>query len=338
MKNIIKPIATAVLLAALVFSAPRAFAVNKDLIQLQTQVQALQDAVARLQQTNDENMGVLKSLVQQSADSVNKMSVAIETMQRQSQAQQEAQGGKIDGISGQVQSLNDSLDELKARLAKLEKLTTDIQTSQQSMSANMQNQAPASAPADGVTAPPQSSLPPASVVPDTPAGPPAPAVRKGKGKPSADVAADPGLPPTAPTTSASDARPVDELYQTALGDYMAAKYALSSSEFGDVVKAYPDNQLAGNAYYYMAEIDYRGGRYPSAIKNYDKVIEQFPGNAKIPVSHLHKGQALVAQKQTDAGVREYRALIQRFPNSQEASLARSRLNGMGVPIVPRTKP
>ncbi len=40
-------------------------------------------------------------------------------------------------------------------------------------------------------------------------------------------------------------------------------------------------------------------------------------------------------KQTDAGVREYRALIQRFPNSPEAMSARSKLNGMAIPITPR---
>src|SRR5271156_7189436 len=99
-----------VALFAAIFCTVPAFAVSKDMVQLQTQVQQLQDAVARLQQTNDESMGVLKSLVQQSADSVNKMSVTVDTMQRQAQAQQEAQGTKIEGVSGQVQSLNDSLD------------------------------------------------------------------------------------------------------------------------------------------------------------------------------------------------------------------------------------
>ena len=57
-------------------AASPAFAVNKDMVQLQTQVQQLQDAVAHLQQSNDERMGVLNDLVQQSADSVNKMSLA----------------------------------------------------------------------------------------------------------------------------------------------------------------------------------------------------------------------------------------------------------------------
>ena len=99
---------------------------------------------------------------------------------------------------------------------------------------------------------------------------------------------------------------------------------------GDVIKAYPDNQLAGNSSYYQAEIDFRAGRYAPAIKNYDRVLEQYPGNAKIPVSHLHKGQALIVQKQNDAGIREFKSLIARYPNSPEATQARSKLNGMGV--------
>ena len=98
----------------LALAASPAFAVNKDMVQLQTQVQELQDAVARLQQSNDERMGVLKDLVQQSADTGNKMSLSIDALQQQAKAQQEATGAKMDQLSSQVQSLNDSLDEIKA--------------------------------------------------------------------------------------------------------------------------------------------------------------------------------------------------------------------------------
>src|SRR6201999_675183 len=104
--------AVALLFAGL--SSLPAHAVNKDMVQLQTQIQQLQDAVARLQQSNDERMGVMKDLIQQSADSVNKMSVALDAMQKQTQTQQEAQNGKVDQVSGQIQSLNDSVDEIKA--------------------------------------------------------------------------------------------------------------------------------------------------------------------------------------------------------------------------------
>jgi tol-pal system protein YbgF len=312
----------AAVLAAVVFSGSPAFAVSKDMVQLQTQIQQLQDAVARLQQSNDERMGVMKDLIQQSADSINKMSAVVEGLQKQMQAQQEAQSGKTDQISGQIQSLNDSIDEVKARIGSLQKLVQDVQSQQQSMSANMQN---------GPGGSSSLSSPPLSAAPDNPPTP-APIVRRGK--PSAGIA--PADVPVAPApATGGGAPPADELYKTALGDYMAAKYALASSEFGDVVKNYPDNPLSGNAYYYQAEIDYRGGKYAAAIKAYDAVIDQYPDSNKVPVAHLHKGMALIAQNQKDAGVREFRNLIQRYPNSPEAMQARSKLSGMGVTVTPK---
>jgi TolA-binding protein len=295
-------------------SAPAAFAVSKDMVQLQTQIQALQDAVARLQQSNDERMGVMKDLIQQSADAINKMGANVDAMRKQLQTQQDAQGGKVEQVSGQIQSLNDSVDEIKARIATLQKLMQDVQSQQQSMSAGMPQ------PTSSATLPPTS---PTTTPPPTTA---APAVKKGKpsaGVPQAAEAPGPAVPPA------------DELYKTALGDYMAAKYPLASSEFGDVVKYYPDNPLSGNSFYYQAEIEFKDGRYPAAIKSYDAVLEQYPDSNKVPVSHLHKGIALFSLKENEAGTRELRTLIQRFPNSPEAMQARSKLSGMGIPVTPK---
>lgn len=301
----VKTFGIAVALLAVSLAPPQAHAVSKEIIQLQVQVQQLQDAVARLQQSNDERMGVLKDLVQQSADSVNKMSANMDAIQLQMKNEQTAQDGKIDQLSGQMQSLNDSLDELKARLDRLEKMVGDVQSQQQSISAALQSGAPAGTGA--------AALPPGTESPLT------------SGKPSAAVPL--GAAPVSPA-----APPADDLYKTALNDYMAAKYKLAASEFGEVIKNYPDNPLAGNSYYYRAEIDYRAGRYTEAIKDYDAVINNYPASNKVPVSRLHKGQALLALKQREAGIRELRMLIQRFPNSPEAMRARSQLNGMGVRI------
>ena len=320
--------APAVLFGALLLPPTPAFAVSKEMVQLQTQIQELQEAVARLQQTNDERAGVLKDLVQQSADSVNKMATSVDAIQRQLQAQREAEGGKVAQVAGQVLSLNDSLDEIKTRLGRLEKLMQDVQSQQQSMSAPGQ-----SAPAATSGAPLSGGVPtntPATAAPG--AGDGGDAIPLRGAKPSAAV------PLNAPDTGAAatgSAPPADQLYKTALGDYMAAKYGLSQSEFADVTKFYPDNPLSGNAFYYQGEIEYRAGRYAASIKDYDHVIEQFPESNKVPAAHLHKGQALMQMKQEDAGVRELRALIQRFPGSPEATQARSRLNGMGITIKPR---
>ena len=327
--------AIAALAAVLVLPGTPALAANKDMIQLQTQVQQLQDAVARLQQSNDERMGVLKDLVQQSADSINKMSTTVEGLQRSLATQQEASGAKVDQVSGQVQSINDSLDEIKARMGRLEKLVQDVQATQQSITS-----APAGSAAPG-PAVPAGSLPavPPTAGPDTaaPAAAPPPSSERRLGKPSAGIPAN--APDTTPRPAASNlgnpAPPADDQYKTALGDYMAAKYGLAASEFSDINRYYPDNPLSGNALFYQGEIEYRGGRYAAAIKDYDKVIEQFPDNNKVPAAHLHKGQALIQLKQNEAGIRELRALVQRFPNSPEAMQARSRLSGMGVPVKPR---
>jgi TolA-binding protein len=53
----------------------------------------------------------------------------------------------VDQLSGQIQSLNDSLDELKARLGKVSKQLEDMQAAQQSISAQQtQQQQQAAAP------------------------------------------------------------------------------------------------------------------------------------------------------------------------------------------------
>ncbi len=309
----------AILGGAMLFASP-AFAANRDMVQLQTQVQQLQDAVARLQQTNDERMGVMKDLVQQSADAVNKMSSNMDDLKKQLLEQQNAQNNKLDQVSGQIQSMNDSIDEVKARIANLEKLLQNVQNQQQSLNAAMQ-----SGPQAGGAGIPDTSAP--FPGPSEASALPGPATGSG-GKPNAGT-------PLAAADAGPAAPPADQLYKTALGDYMSAKYSLAASEFGDITKFYPDNPLSGNAYYYMGEIDYRAGRYANAIKNYNKVIEQYPASNKVPVSRLHKGNALIESKQTAAGVSELRSLIQRSPNSPEAMQARSKLSGMGVPVTPR---
>ena len=111
---------------------------------------------------------------------------------------------------------------------------------------------------------------------------------------------------------------------------MSGKYPLASSEFNEVIKAFPDDNLAGNAYFYLGEMNNHSAKTSAAVKDYDQVLERYPDNAKIPAAHLHKGEALIALKQTEAGQRELRALVQRFPNSPEAAQAKAKLSAPGV--------
>ena len=151
------------IVAILFASVHPAFGVSKEIIQLQTQVQTLSDQVARMQQSIDERLGVMRNLVEQSADSVNKMSVAVTDLQQKSQAQSADSNSKLEQVSGQIQSLHDTVDELKARLAKITKQLDDIQQGGQNLSAGQPpiSTAPgAVAPAAGNQAAANSAPPP----------------------------------------------------------------------------------------------------------------------------------------------------------------------------------
>jgi tol-pal system protein YbgF len=128
-----------------------AWGVSKEMVQLQTQVQQLQEQMTAMQRSFDERMGVMKDLVEKDTDGVNKVAVALNSLQATLAKQQGDSGTRTDQISGQIQALNDTLDELKTRLAKVTKQLEDMQSSQQSLAAQQataqaQQQAQAQAP------------------------------------------------------------------------------------------------------------------------------------------------------------------------------------------------
>src|ERR1700686_1128149 len=224
-------------LAFFVVSIVPAFGANRDIIELQTEITQLQTQMTQMKQSFDERMGVMKNLLEQNTDVTNKVTTAIAALQASINKQQQDRSGEGDQLSGQIQSLNDTMDELKVRLTKLSKQLEDMQAAQQSMAAQQtqaQQQAQATAQA------------------------PAP----------------------------------DVLYNNALRDYNGGKNDLAIQEFGDYIKFYPNTDLSGNAYFYLAEIQFKAGDYQKAVANYDLVLQNFPGGNKAAAAQLKKGFAL----------------------------------------------
>jgi TolA-binding protein len=300
-------LAAAVLSFVFLPSAPRAHAVSKEIVELQTQVQQLLDQVQRLQSTLDTKMGVLQHLAEQTADEANQMTTAVNALQQKLNTQNDAAGGKLDTVSGQVQSLNDSVDELKARIAKLDKSVQDLQAQLQNTQGQPAQSQPGAMPGSGAT---------------PGAGPMTSAPETG--------GATPGMP------GAQQAPPLQETLQAGERDYSAGRYDVAQGEFQDVVHYYPLDDVAGTAQFYLGEIAYQQKDYAAAISAYNNVLEGFGGNAKAPAAQLHKGYALLAENKRDEGIHELRSLIQRHPQTPEARAARSKLNGMGVKITTTT--
>src|SRR5277367_5481029 len=272
----------AALFIALLVAATPALAVNKDLIELQTQVTQLQQQMTQMKQSFDERMGVMKNLLEQNTDAANKVTTAINGLQASINKQQQDRSGQVDQISGQIQSLNDTMDELKVRLAKLSKQFEDMQTTQQSMA---QQQAQAQQKAQEM----------------------------------------------------AQAPPPDVLYNNALRDYNGGNNDLATQEFNDYIKYYPNTDLAGNSYFYLAEIQFKAGSFEKAVANYDLVLQNFPSGNKAATAELKKGYALLELGKEDEGTQELKHVIQRYPRTNEAMQARERLRKLGASTAPKSR-
>lgn len=121
----------------------------------------------------------------------------------------------------------------------------------------------------------------------------------------------------------------DVLYNNALRDYNGAKNELAIQEFNDYIKFYPNTDLAGNAYFYLAEIQFKAGDYQKAVPNYDLVLQNFPSGNKAAAAQLKKGFALLELGKEDEGTQELKHVIQRYPRTNEATQARERLRKLG---------
>ncbi len=138
-----KPLILATLALAWCMTLPAHAGTKEQLIQLQTTVQILQDNMAKMQQSFDERMGVMKDLVTQQTDNINRMGTSVQSLQKTLSQQNTDAATKVDQLSGQVQALHDAVDELKARLARTTKQLDDIQAALQNINQPPAGQTPA---------------------------------------------------------------------------------------------------------------------------------------------------------------------------------------------------
>ena len=294
----------AVLAGALAGSlvGPRpAEAVARELILLQQDVTSLLTGQKDLSDKLTQHDAVVKTLVGQSNDSVNKLAATMGSLQKSVQDVQANSGARLDTMSTQVQGLSDNLEEIKSRLGKLNQQLVDLQNSVQGLDAKISGGG-APAPATGLATPTSST----------------------------------GSPRTAGSTGSSPlpagAPSADTLYSNGLRDITSGKYDLARSEFEDYLKFYSDTDLASNAQFYLGEIFYKQKQYTDAVAAYDKVLSNYPKSFKLGPARLRKGMALLELGQKNAGVRELREVVKRYPGSDEDRTARTKLKELGVPV------
>ena len=273
-------------------------AVARELIELQRDVSTLLQGQKDLQSQMTQDHTVMKTLVEQTGDTVGKLNGTMSSLQKSVQDVQANSGARLDTMSTQVQGLSDNLEEIKSRLGKLNQQIVDLQNTVQSLDAKISGTAPQSTPTSN-----NSYTPPPS----------------GGGSNSPANAAPSGPAPSA-----------DTLYSNGLRDITSGKYDLARQEFQDYLRYYGDTDLASNAQFYLGEIAYSQRSYDQAVNEYDRVLTNYPKSFKLAPARLKKGMALLELGQKSPGVRELREVVKRYPGTEEERRARAKLKELGV--------
>src|SRR5271169_3782918 len=125
-------------------------AVSKEIIQLQEDVSQLLQGQQAMRSTIDANNASLRTLLQQSLDSVNALNQQMALLQKNVQEATANSSSKIDTMSTQTQGLSDNLQDVQARVGKVAAQINDMQSTLQSIDGRLAGgSAPSGAPAGG---------------------------------------------------------------------------------------------------------------------------------------------------------------------------------------------
>ena len=270
------------------------FAVNKDMIAMQRDLEAKMDA---MQQNIDSRLDTLSGLLQgiqndsrRTADQVAGMQDVLRNSVTASLAPVTGLNTKIEATGEDVRALREALADLGARLERMDAKITDLKNSMQIM------QSPP--PAPGASAPgnagPGMSGPPVSSI--------------GNGAP----------PPNGMSA--------EKMYTDARRDQQTGNFDLAQQEYQQYLTYFPNTELAASAQYYAGEISYNRADYKRAVQAFDAVLERYPQNPKTRDARLMKGLALAKDGQRARAVQELRSLVQTYPSSEQARRAQAALH------------
>jgi tol-pal system protein YbgF len=288
-------------------------AVSKEIIQLQEDVSQLLQGQQTMRSTIDANNASMRTLLQQSLDSVNALNQQMATLQKNVQEATANSSSRIDTMSTQTQGISDNLQDVQARVGKVAAQINDMQSTLQSIDGRIAGGA-------------------------APGGPPAggaPGGANGAGGAGAAPSTDnsggaAGSPSGRGGLSSLPGASSDTLYQNALRDFTTGKYDLARQEFGDYVLHFPSTDLASNAQFYLGEISYAQADYKDAIAQYNLVLANYPQSYKLAAALLKKGFAELEMGMKATGTKDLREVVRRFPGADEARRAQAKLKEIGA--------
>ncbi|MEM6794549.1 MAG: tetratricopeptide repeat protein [Acidobacteriota bacterium] len=122
------------------------------------------------------------------------------------------------------------------------------------------------------------------------------------------------------------------LYDTAYGDYVAGSLDLAILGFRQYLEDHPETALADNATYWLGECYYRQGKFRQAVERFDEVLQKFEASDRAASAQLKKAYARLELGQRDEAVEVLKAVACDFAGTDEALLAKQRLEELGFDV------
>jgi tol-pal system protein YbgF len=119
-------------------------------------------------------------------------------------------------------------------------------------------------------------------------------------------------------------------YKSAFDALKSTDYAGAIARFRDMLRAYPQSALAGNAQYWLGEAYYVTHDYDDAAAAFRAVGEQYPQSPKVPDALLKLGLTQIDQKKSADARNTLKQVVQRFPATDAARLAAARLQTLAA--------
>jgi tol-pal system protein YbgF len=118
-------------------------------------------------------------------------------------------------------------------------------------------------------------------------------------------------------TAALPSGDAQTLYQQGYGALLQKDYAGAEVAFSQLVDAYPNDPLAGNAQYWLGESYYVRGQYKNAADAFLKGYKKYKSGDKAPDTLLKLGMALAELGQKDAACSTLDELKTKYPGAPE---------------------
>jgi TolA-binding protein len=116
-----------------------------------------------------------------------------------------------------------------------------------------------------------------------------------------------------------------QLFQSAMGDYMAGNYGLAVKGFTAYLEASPSAGNAPLAWYYIGEAYHRDNQLDQALVAYEHVIAEHAASEQVPNARLRRGEVLSQLGRVKEAAADFELILKSSPDTEAAILARQRL-------------